>query len=154
MVLLFGSMFLNYSGGQTCYQLSVCWQSWSVKIFFKLLWMDCRGVRVFCCVYLGSFSCLLYFFASCESYCRMNLYLFNALSEVCLYFWPWYMFVWMLAHPPPPKKRRDLFDCDCRRIILWPTIACLFCFGFCVCVCAGKYPRPLGGDVIVHTEIK
>lgn len=147
MVLLFGSMFLNYSGGQTCYQLSVCWQSWSVKIFFKLLWMDCRGVRVFCCVYLGSFSCLLYFFASCESYCRMNLYLFNALSEVCLYFWPWYMFVWMLAHShkplgliytPPPQEKTWLIWLwlpqdytlahDCLLVLFW--ILCV-----CVCVC-------------------
>lgn len=153
MVLLFGSMFLNYSGGQTCYQLSVCWQSWSVKIFFKLLWMDCRGVRVFCCVYLGSFSCLLYFFASCESYCRMNLYLFNALSEVCLYFWPWYMFVWMLAHPPPPRKDVTYLTVIAAGLYSGPRLLACFVLDF-VCVCAGKYPRPLGGDVIVHTEIK
>lgn len=142
-MLLFGSMFLNYSGGQTCYQLSVCWQSWSVKIFFKLLWMDCREVRVFCCVYLASFSRLLNFFASCESYCRMNLYLFNAFSEVCLYFWPWYMFVWMLAHSHkplgliyPPQEKTWLIWLwlpqdytlahDCLLVLFWIL---------CVCVC-------------------
>lgn len=59
---------------------------------------------------------------------------------------------------PPPRKDVTYLTVIAAGLYSGPRLLACFVLDFvCVCVsgaCAGKYPRPLGGDVIVHTEIK
>lgn len=58
-------------------------------------------------------------------------------------------------HIPPPRKDVTYLTVIAAGLYSGPRLLACFVLDFvCVCVCAGKYPRPLGGDVIVHTEIK